>query len=52
MMKTNVSDHFLIVFVLKACEKNKAEDKVRFIYKRIYGENQTELFQHELSQIE
>ena len=38
--------------MLNTCEKSKPEDKTQFIYKRIYGEEQTELFKHELSQIE
>ena len=50
--KTDISDHFLIVFALNTCEKSKPEDKVQFIYKYIYEEEQIELFKHELSQIE
>ena len=50
IIKTDISDHFPIVFVLKICEKSKPEDKVQFIYKLIYGE-QIELFKHELGQI-
>ena len=38
--------------MLNTCEKSKPEDKAQFIYKRIYGEEQTELFKHELGQIE
>ena len=51
IIKTDVSDRFPIVFALKACEKCKPEDKAELIYKRIYGEEQTELFKHEQSQI-
>ena len=36
IIKTDISDHFPIAFVLNTCEKSKPEDKARFIYKRIY----------------
>ena len=45
-------DHFPIVFALSKSEKSKPEDKAQFICKQIYGEEQIELFKHELSQIE
>ena len=38
--------------MLNTCEKSKPEDKAQFISKRIYGEEQTKLFKHELGQIE
>ena len=40
IIKTDISDHFPIVFALNTCEKSKAEDKVQFIYKRISKEEQ------------
>ena len=52
IIKTDISDHFPIVFVLNTCEKSKPEDKAQFIYKRLYREEQIELFKHELSQVE
>ena len=52
IIKTDVSDHFPIVFALNTCEKSKPEDKAQCIYKRIYEEEQIELFKHELSHIE
>ena len=52
IIKTDISDHFLIVFVLNTGEKSKPEDKAQFIYKRIYEEEQIQLFKHDLSQIE
>ena len=52
IIKTDISDHFPIAFVLNTCEKSKPEDKEQFIYKWIYEEEQIELFTHELSQIE
>ena len=52
IIKTDISDHFPIVFVLNTCEKSKPEDKAQRIYKRIYKEEQIQLFKHELSQIE
>ena len=51
-IKTDISDHFSIVFALNTCEKSKPEDNPQFIYKRFYGEEQIELFKHEVSQIE
>ena len=36
IIKTDISDHFPIVFALNTCEKSKPEDKAQFIYKRIY----------------
>ena len=51
-MKTNISGHFPIVFERNTCEERKPEDKTQFIYKHIYGEEQIELFKHELSHIE
>ena len=48
IIKTDISDHFPIVFALNTCEKCEPEDKKQFIDKRIYEE----LFKHELSQIE
>ena len=38
--------------MLNTCGKIKPEDKGQFIYKCFYGEEQIELFKHELSQIE
>ena len=52
IIKTDISDHFPIVFALNTCEKGKPEDKAQFICKCIYEEEQVELFKHELSQIE
>ena len=52
IIKTDISDHFPIVFVLNTCEKSRPEDKAQFIYKRFYGEEQIELFKYELSHIE
>ena len=52
IIKTDILDHFPIVYALSTCEKSKPEDKARFIYKCIYGEEQIELFKNELSQIE
>ena len=56
IIKTDISDHFPIVFALNPCEKSKPEDKAQFIYKCIYEEEQVELFiflfKHELGQIE
>ena len=52
IIKTDVSDHFPIVFALNTCEKRKPEHKAQFICKCIYEEEQIELFKHELSQIE
>ena len=52
IIKTDISNHFPIVFALNTCEKSKPEDKAQFIYKRFYGEEQTDLVKHELSQIE
>ena len=36
IIKTDISDHFPIVFALNTCEKSKPEDKAQLIYKRIY----------------
>ena len=52
IIKIDISDNFPIVFALDTPEKSKSEDKAQFIYKCIYGEEQIELFKHELSQIE
>ena len=52
IIKTDISNHFPIVFALNTCEKSKPGDKAQFIYKRFYGEEQTDLVKHELSQIE
>ena len=52
IIKNDISDNFPIVFALNTPEKRKSEDKAQFIYKCIYGEEQIELFKHELSQIE
>ena len=52
IIKTDISNHFPFVFALNTCEKSKPEDKAQFIYKRFYGEEQTDLVKHELSQIE
>ena len=52
IIKTNISDHFPIVFALNTCEKGKPENKAQYIYKCIYEKEQIELFKHELSQIE
>ena len=52
VIKTDISDHFPIVFPLNTCERSKPEDKVQFIHKCIYGGEKIELFKHELSQIE
>ena len=38
IIKTDISDHFPIVFALNTCEKSKPEDKAQFIYKCIYEE--------------
>ena len=52
IIKTDISDHFPIVFALNTCEKSKTENKAQYIYKCIYEEEQIELFKHELNQIE
>ena len=52
IIKTDILDHFPIVFALNTCEKSKPQDTAQFIYKRIYEEEQIELFKHELSQTE
>ena len=39
------------MFALKHVKKSKPEDKGQLIYKRFYGEEQIELFKHEISQI-
>ena len=52
IIKTDISDHFPIAFGLNTSEKSKPEDKAQFIYNRFYGEEQLQLFKHELSQIE
>ena len=49
IIKTDISDHFPIVFALITCEKSKPEDKAQFIYKRIYEEEQIKLSKHELN---
>ena len=51
IIKTDISDHFPIAFALKTCEKSKPEDKAQFTHKGFQGEEQIELFKHELSQI-
>ena len=38
IMKTDISDHFPVVFALNTCEKSKSENKAQFNYKSIYGE--------------
>ena len=40
IIKTDVSDHFPIVFAFNPCQKSKPEDKAQFIYSK-----------HELGQI-
>lgn len=50
--KPDTSDHFPNIFGLNTCEKNQPEDKAQFVCKFIYGEDQNELFEHELSHIE
>ena len=52
IIKTDILDHFPIVFALNTWEKSKPQDTAQFIFKRIYGEEQIELFKHELSQTE
>ena len=52
IIKTDISDHFPIVFPVNTYEKSEPEDKAQFIYKGFYGEEQIELFKHELRQIE
>ena len=37
--KPDISDQFLIVFLLNTCEKGKSEGKAQFIYKRITEKN-------------
>ena len=51
-MKVDILDHFPIVFALCKIERSKPEDEDQFTCKFIYGEEQTELLQHELSQID
>ena len=51
IIKTDILDHFPILFALNTCERSKPEDKAQFIYKRIYGEEPIALFKHELGQI-
>ena len=51
-MKVDILDHFPIVFALTKSERSKPEDGAQFACKCIYGEEQTELFQHELSHID
>ena len=41
-IKTDISDHFPIVFALDTFKKSKPEDKTQFSYKCIYGEEQIE----------
>ena len=48
IIKIDISDHFPVLFVLSTSEWSKPENKAKFIYKRIYGEEQVELFKHEL----
>ena len=50
IIKTDISDHAPSVFALNISEKSKPEDK-KFIYKRIYRQEQIKLFKHELDQI-
>ena len=50
IIKIDISGHFPIVFALNTFEKSKSENKAQFIYKRIYGEEQIELFKIELAQ--
>ena len=38
MIKTDISDHFPIVFAHNAFEKSKTEDKAQFTDKCFYGE--------------
>ena len=52
IIKTDISEHFPIVFAISTCEKSKPGDKAQFVYKRIYEEKQIMLFKHELNQIE
>ena len=52
MIKTDISDHFPIAFELNTCGKCKPQDQAKFIYKYTYGEEQIELFKHQLDQIE
>ena len=44
IIKTDISDHFPIVFAVNTCEKSKPENKAQYIYKRIYEEEQIEFF--------
>ena len=48
IIKTDISDHFPIVFALNAFDKSKTEDKAQFIDTPFYGEEQIELFKHKL----
>ena len=48
IIKVDISDHFPVLFVLNTSEWSKPENKAKFIYKCIYGEEQVELFKHEL----
>ena len=52
IIKTDISDHFPIVFALYTCGKSEPENKAQFIYKHIYGKEQIELFKNEISQID
>lgn len=52
ILKSDISHHFPIVSALNTRKNNKPEDKTLFIFKCIYEEDQTELFMHELGQIE
>ena len=46
-MKVDILDHFAIVFAIS--ERSKPEDEAQFTCKCIYGEEQLELFKHQLS---
>ena len=48
IIKTDISDHFPIVFALNAFDKSKTEEKAQFIDTSFYGEEQIELFKHKL----
>ena len=52
IIKTDISDHFPIVFALNTREENTPENRAQFIYEWIYGEKQIELIKHKLNQVE
>ena len=44
IMKNDISEHFPFAFALNTCEKSNPKDKVQFIYKCTYREEQIESF--------